>query len=562
MVGRNPSPPRRQRACAPCARVRAKCHFREGNLEKHICDSNRVRCETMKKDCFPQNTRSLRRPRRINHGNGNRVQQPGRDSNNNQKELGYNNSARNPTQTNTSSDRGTSQPPFGLSWPQAAQVLSLFHEGFTSQFPFVTVGSHHTAESLHKDSPFLFRAIMIAAAPLSEAGVAKARRNILEYLSFRVMVEEDKTLDILQGVLVIIAWAHRCHIDNSQVTNLAYLALGYAHNLGVTQDMLSAQTTSAGTSDKAQMTNLLAAIRALLGLYCVLSIMSTRQSRRNPLDVPYVESYLKIVSQAQATPSDPSIEYIVRFVQMGERLSRSFGEPHERTLLSPYAVLLEGTGSRFRNDLSRLAESVPNGNVETYSQTFELYRLYLLVRLFEPAIIVACHPDEGVPQFVYLLTCLRNCLQAMQSFFDLLLDSPVDLLLRRSILTYDQILYVMLQAAKLLLVEIPDWDTRSVRQTLDLTNVLDQMVSRYEEAERLRRAAVEQFVFSALEEESTNEMTSTSKLVKEIRWLKYWLESRFQGSSGEVEEDTYQGALKPSWSLGLLEEMPWKIGNI
>ncbi|KAG6982847.1 hypothetical protein FocnCong_v006960 [Fusarium oxysporum f. sp. conglutinans] len=403
---------------------------------------------------------------------------------------------------------------------------------------------------------------MIAAAPLSEAGVAKARRNILEYLSFRVMVEEDKTLDILQGVLVIIAWAHRCHIDNSQVTNLAYLALGYAHNLGVTQDMLSAQTTSAGTSDKAQMTNLLAAIRALLGLYCVLSIMSTRQSRRNPLDVPYVESYLKIVSQAQATPSDPSIEYIVRFVQMGERLSRSFGEPHERTLLSPYAVLLEGTGSRFRNDLSRLAESVPNGNVETYSQTFELYRLYLLVRLFEPAIIVACHPDEGVPQFVYLLTCLRNCLQAMQSFFDLLLDSPVDLLLRRSILTYDQILYVMLQAAKLLLVEIPDWDTRSVRQTLDLTNVLDQMVSRYEEAERLRRAAVEQFVFSALEEESTNEMTSTSKLVKEIRWLKYWLESRFQGSSGEVEEDTYQGALKPSWSLGLLEEMPWKIGNI
>ncbi|KAJ0131613.1 hypothetical protein HZ326_25304 [Fusarium oxysporum f. sp. albedinis] len=38
MVGRNPSPPRRQRACAPCARVRAKCHFREGNLEKHICD--------------------------------------------------------------------------------------------------------------------------------------------------------------------------------------------------------------------------------------------------------------------------------------------------------------------------------------------------------------------------------------------------------------------------------------------------------------------------------------------------------------------------------------------
>ncbi|KAF5575207.1 hypothetical protein FPCIR_13257 [Fusarium pseudocircinatum] len=426
----------------------------------------------------------------------NRAQQPGRDSDNNQEELGYDKSSRNPTQANANADRGTSQPPFGLSWPQAAQVLRLFHEEFTSQFPFVTVGSHHTAESLHKSSPFLFRAIMIAAAPLSEADVAKARRNILAYLSFRVMVEEDKTLDILQGVLVIIAWAHRCHIDNSQVTNLAYLALGYAHNLGVTQDMSSAQTISSGTSDKEQMINLLEEIRALLGLYCVLSIISTRQSRRNPLDIPSMETYLKIVSQAQATPSDHSIEYVVRFVQMGERLSRSFGEPHERTLLSPYAVLLEGTGSRFRNDLSRLAESVPNGNAETYGHTFELYRLYLLVRLFEPAIIVACHPDEG-------------------SFFDILLGSPVDLLLRRSILTHDQVLYVMLQAAKLLLVEIPDWDIQSIRQTLDLTNILDQMVSCYEEATRLRRVAVKRFVFSTLEEVSPNEMT---RLLEEMPW--------------------------------------------
>ncbi|KAF5602985.1 uncharacterized protein FSUBG_7442 [Fusarium subglutinans] len=489
----------------------------------------------------------------------NRAQQPGRDSDNNQQVLGYDKSSRNSAQTNTISDRGTSQPPFGLSWPQAAQVLSLFHEEFTSQFPFVTVGSHHTAESLHKSSPFLFRAIMIAAAPLSEAEVAKARRSILAYLSFRVMVEEDKTLDILQGVLVIIAWAHRCHIDNSQVTNLAYLALGYAHNLGVTQDMSSAQTMSSGTSNNEQMTNLLGEIRAVLGLYCVLSIISTRQSRRNPLDIPYMETYLKIVSQAQATSSDHSIEYIVRFVQMGERLSRSFGKPHERPLLSPYAVLLEGTGSRFRNDLSRLAESAPNGNIETYGQMFELYRLYLLVRLFEPAIIVACHPDEGVPQFVYLLTCLSNCLDAMQSFFDILLGSPVDLLLRRSILTYDQIIYVMLQAANLLLVEIPDWNTRSIRQTLDLTNILDQMVSRYEAAERLSRAAVRRFVFSTLEEESPDDMTSTSKLAKEIRWLKCWLESRFQGLWGDVGEDTYQDVLKPTWSLGLLEEMPWKV---
>jgi hypothetical protein len=145
-------------------------------------------------------------PEITNISRKNQIPQPGQHSNNNQQAPGYDKSARNLAQKNTKPDIGTSQPPFGLSWLQAAQVLSLFREGFTPQFPFVTVGSHHTAESLHKDSPLLFRAIMMAAAPLSEARVAKTRRNILAYLSFRVMVEEDKTLDILQGVLVIIAW--------------------------------------------------------------------------------------------------------------------------------------------------------------------------------------------------------------------------------------------------------------------------------------------------------------------------------------------------------------------
>lgn len=73
-------------------------------------------------------------------------------------------------------------------------------------------------------------------------------------------------------LMLMIHRAHRCHIDNSQVTNLAYLALGCAHNLGITQDMSSARTMSSGTSDKEQMTDLLEEIRALLGLYCVLSM--------------------------------------------------------------------------------------------------------------------------------------------------------------------------------------------------------------------------------------------------------------------------------------------------
>jgi hypothetical protein len=74
------------------------------------------------------------------------------------------------------------------------------------QFPFITISSDHTAEALSKDNPFLFRAVMLVAAPLLESKAVKNKRNTLAYLGYRSLVEEYKTLDILQGVLVIVAW--------------------------------------------------------------------------------------------------------------------------------------------------------------------------------------------------------------------------------------------------------------------------------------------------------------------------------------------------------------------
>ena len=47
---------------------------------------------------------------------------------------------------------------------------------------------------------------MLVAAPLPESKAVKNKRNTLAYLGYRSLVEEDKTLDILQGVLVVVAW--------------------------------------------------------------------------------------------------------------------------------------------------------------------------------------------------------------------------------------------------------------------------------------------------------------------------------------------------------------------
>ncbi|KAH6652826.1 hypothetical protein BKA67DRAFT_301925 [Truncatella angustata] len=55
------SPPRRQRACQPCSKAKARCNFPDNNDPSDGCD----RCRRVKIQCIPQTTKVLRRPRQL-----------------------------------------------------------------------------------------------------------------------------------------------------------------------------------------------------------------------------------------------------------------------------------------------------------------------------------------------------------------------------------------------------------------------------------------------------------------------------------------------------------------
>lgn len=63
-----------------------------------------------------------------------------------------------------------------------------------------------TAKEMYLAKPFLFRVIMLAAAPLPIPRVTKMKRNVLAYLGQHMLVEEERQLDLLQGLLICISW--------------------------------------------------------------------------------------------------------------------------------------------------------------------------------------------------------------------------------------------------------------------------------------------------------------------------------------------------------------------
>lgn len=73
-------------------------------------------------------------------------------------------------------------------------------------FPFVWITEHTSARELLETKPCLFRAVMLAAAPLPIPRMTRMKRNVIAFLSQHLLVEEERSLDLLQGLLILIAW--------------------------------------------------------------------------------------------------------------------------------------------------------------------------------------------------------------------------------------------------------------------------------------------------------------------------------------------------------------------
>ncbi len=76
----------------------------------------------------------------------------------------------------------------------------------SNQFPFVVIPTDTTASDLNRDKPFVLKVIcMVAFVHDSEAQSLMAK-EIMEYLSMHLIIQAERDLDLLQGLLIFMAW--------------------------------------------------------------------------------------------------------------------------------------------------------------------------------------------------------------------------------------------------------------------------------------------------------------------------------------------------------------------
>jgi hypothetical protein len=85
-------------------------------------------------------------------------------------------------------------------------MLSVFQKRLATQVPFVVIPQNMKAERLRREKPFLYMSVMMAASFENTAIQLRLGKNALEQLTERLILRGEKSLDLLQGLLVYLSW--------------------------------------------------------------------------------------------------------------------------------------------------------------------------------------------------------------------------------------------------------------------------------------------------------------------------------------------------------------------
>jgi hypothetical protein len=123
----------------------------------------------------------------------------------------------------------------GLLTLDCAQTLfDTFRCSYTNYFPFVVLPPNTTVESLRREKPFLFLSILAVAVFGNSHLQRLLGREMQKQIAIRIVMRNEKTLDILQGLLVHIAYYHYFFSrENQQMYLMIQLSLTLTYELGL-----------------------------------------------------------------------------------------------------------------------------------------------------------------------------------------------------------------------------------------------------------------------------------------------------------------------------------------
>ncbi|PYI14319.1 hypothetical protein BO99DRAFT_345357 [Aspergillus violaceofuscus CBS 115571] len=401
-------------------------------------------------------------------------------------------------------------PPTAIVTPSPAEAEAMLHSFRTDKLaclPLLHIPSTATPADLQRDSPFLWRCIITTE---TKDAVQQALRcvDIRQTAAQITMVDCDKNLDLLQGLLVHIAWiSFQSYPPKSIMVLYCQIATALICELGLNRPVRSDlamlppvcnDLVPPAPKQPAPRPRTMNERRAVLGCFVISSVIAQFLGRMEVMRwTPHMTESVELLSTSTDSPHDATLAHLARVRLLVERIRE--GPWNENSSLTdiPRAPLPFYMSS-LQTQLIQLRADVPSALLNSNPLIF--YILQAETTLYETALIHPKPETNDTPGVLdsWRLDHLCACLTAVRSFFDSLLTTPIRTFASFPIIQSILVAHCLVTLSRLTFADIPGWDTRLVRRTADVILIADQISDMLEQVVSLRRDEHEKDPFHKL----------------------------------------------------------------
>ncbi|KAF4345015.1 cercosporin resistance [Fusarium beomiforme] len=427
-------------------------------------------------------------------------------------------------------------PGFRVSQIEASERLDVYRRDYVPHFPFVPVPTSMCASELYVESRLLFWTILAVVSPLGEKVQMEFKAWFRRYLAEHIVVRQEKTIDLLQAMLIYLAWNDFHFYGELQVTNIVQMAIGLVidlrldkpsgHFLGGPKTLLGDAWTSMGKHHiRVKVHQTPADKRAVLGVYHITNLLSP-YFRKSTIFNWSTHLASCCLSLAEAREYDSDI-YLVSLVRMQHMADRGFSvipaidpfDPTPPTFHSVTAMALDTVHRELENYYKLQPESVKQ------IPGFRAHYNSIIVRLYEPVLVMKpsslISPDTPLSEPFLRTEYLWKCLEAIRNTLENHTTLPPEKISILPVTVSCVLAFVTVTASRLIMAEnSTDWDVKAARRRLQFQDILqrlsDQFAQADEEAQRLNRRR------RVMEDGSSVFLKSCFK----VRWIRQWYLSK------------------------------------
>lgn len=356
---------------------------------------------------------------------------------------------------------------------EAEALLDRFRRLMAPKFPFITISETMTVKRLQTTKPFLLYSIMTAAHFHDLQRQRIMFKNAIREMTNRVYINEEKDLEIVEGILLLLAWIHPHTFWTQQTNNLLHTAAALAIDLSIDRPVDKCadwkgqeDDTSGETTAIPLNASTLAGTRVFAGLYYVSTILATSFRRQGTIQYSnHLKNNLHTMEMLQATPADLELLQLVRLQQVLDEAARV--DISEIPVYFHVKALLE-----------EVARIDANNACDGRSMTLQLQFLATTNGVLELALNQAQSSALGPTRQHFDL--IFQLVRAASNFCSLWFSISVDSLLTYSFAIFNQLAHAIILLRRVLILNLPGLRCADSTEIGRFSEIIENAIHRFE----------------------------------------------------------------------------------